>query len=56
MLLQGAARLRFGGIHYTTLGTMVEDARQESSGFSTMDVLDDETIRVSGFRKQATYN
>jgi hypothetical protein len=41
-------RVRLGGIHYTTLVAMVEDARTESSDFSTMDVLDDETIRVSG--------
>jgi len=44
------------GIHYTTLVAMVEGAGPESSGYSLVDVHDDETIRVTGFRKQANYD
>jgi predicted phosphodiesterase len=44
------------GIHYTTLVAMVEGAGPDNSGFSMMDVLEDGTIRVTGFRKQASYN
>ena len=44
------------GIHYCTLVAMVEGAGPDNNGYSTMDVLADGTIRVTGFRKQATYN
>ena len=44
-----------GGIHYTTLVAMVEGPGPDSSGYSLMDVFDDGTIRVTGFRKQAKY-
>lgn len=46
---------QIAGIHYTTLVAMVEGAGPENSGFSTLDVLDDGTIRLAGFRKQAHY-
>jgi len=45
-----------GGIHYATLVAMVEGAGTDSNGYSTMDVLEDGTIRFTGFRKQATYH
>jgi alkaline phosphatase len=44
------------GIHFCTLVAMVEGGGQESNGYSTMDVLADGAIRVTGFRKQANYN
>ena len=44
-----------GGIHSTTLVAMVEGAGPNNNGYSTMDVLDDGTIRVNGFRKQDNY-
>jgi alkaline phosphatase len=43
------------GIHYTTLLAMVEGPGPDNSGYSTLDVLADGTIRLSGFRKQANY-
>ena len=45
-----------GGIHYATLVAMVEGAGPDNNGYSMMDVLDDGTIRLTGFRKQANYN
>lgn len=44
-----------GGIHYTTLVAMVEGAGPDNSGYSMMDLLEDGTIRVTGFRKQTNY-
>jgi len=43
------------GIHYCTLVAMVEGAGPESNGYSLIEVLQDDTIRVTGFRKQANY-
>lgn len=43
------------GIHYATLVAMVEGAAPDNNGFSTLDVLNDGTIRLTGFRKQASY-
>jgi len=43
------------GVHYITLVAMVEGAGPENNGYSTMDLLADGTIRVTGFRKQANY-
>lgn len=45
-----------GGIHYTTLVAMVEGAGLDNNGYSTLEVLENGTIQVTGFRKQATYN
>lgn len=42
-------------IHYTTLVAMVEGPGPESSGYSTLDVLNDDTLRLTGFRNQANY-
>lgn len=44
------------GIHYCTLQAMVEGAGPESSGYSTIEINDQQTIRVAGFRKQANHN
>ena len=43
------------GIHYATLVAMVEGPGPAGNGYSTMDVLNDGTIRLTGFRKQAHY-
>lgn len=44
------------GIHYCTLQAMVEGAGPESSGYSSIEIDDQNTIRVTGFRKQANYS
>lgn len=43
------------GIHYCTLVAMVEGSGPQNNGYALMDVLEGGAIRVSGFRKQATY-
>jgi alkaline phosphatase len=45
-----------GGIHYCTLVAMVEGTGAENSGFSLMDIFDGGTIRLTGFRKQSSYD
>lgn len=44
------------GIHYCTLVAMVEGSGVENNGFSLLDLFDDGTIRLTGFRKQAKYD
>jgi len=44
-----------GGIHYATLVAMVEGRGPDSNGYGTLDLAADGTIRLSGFRRQATY-
>lgn len=43
------------GIHYCTLVAMVEGSGAESSGYSVMEIEPNGTIRLSGFRKQKSY-
>ena len=43
------------GIHYCTLVAMVEGSGAESSGSATVDLDEDGTVRVHGFRRQADY-
>lgn len=43
------------GIHYCTLMAMIEGSGAENNCYSTMDVFEDGTIRLTGFRKQANY-
>lgn len=43
------------GIHYCTLVAMVEGSGVQNSGYSIMEIADNGTIRVSGFRKQSDY-
>lgn len=43
------------GIHYCTLVAMVEGSGEGNNGYSLMDVFDDGTIRLTGFRKQSKY-
>lgn len=47
---------QISGIHYCTLVAMIEGAGLENNGYSTMDLLENGTIRVTGFRKQANYD
>ena len=44
------------GIHYVTLVAMVEGSGAENSGYASVDLGGDETIRVHGFRRQADYS
>lgn len=44
-----------GGIYYCTLVAMVEGSGADNSGYSLLELWTDGTIRVSGFRKQASY-
>ncbi len=44
------------GIHYCTLQAMVEGAGPESSGYSLIEIDDQSTIRLTGFRKQANHS
>ena len=43
------------GIHYCTLVAMVEGAGKENNGYSLMDVFEDGSIRLTGFRQQSRY-
>ena len=43
-----------GGIHYCTLVAMVEGSGAENNGYSLMDIRPDGTIRLTGFRRQAS--
>ena len=45
-----------GGIHYCTLVAMVEGSGEENNGYATMDLFDDGTIRIAGFRRQKSYD
>jgi alkaline phosphatase len=44
-----------GGIHYATIVAMVEGSGAENNGYSRLDVSRDGTIRVTGFRRQKSY-
>ena len=43
------------GIHYCVLAAMIEGAGEKNNAYSTMDLFEDGTIRISGFRKQKGY-
>jgi alkaline phosphatase len=42
-------------IHYCTLVAMVEGSGAENNGYTVMNITSDRTIRVNGFRQQASY-
>lgn len=44
------------GIHYCTLVAMVEGSGVDNNGFSLMDMFDSGTIRLTGFRRQSSYD
>ncbi len=43
-----------GGIHYTTLVAMVEGAGADSNGYSTLNLLANGALSLTGFRKQVS--
>jgi predicted phosphodiesterase len=45
-----------GGIHYCTLVAMVEGSGAENNGYSVMEITEEGTIWLSGFRKQNEYH
>lgn len=44
-----------GGIHYCTMRAVVDQAGLENNGYALVDLYDDGSIRVDGFRKQKDY-
>ncbi len=44
------------GIHYCVLVAMVEGSGAENNAYSTMDLFDEGTIRITGFQQQDTYD
>jgi alkaline phosphatase len=40
------------GIHYVTLVAMIEGSGAENNGYSRLELMDDGSLRVVGFRKQ----
>lgn len=45
-----------GGIHYATLVAMVEGSGAENNGYSTAELWPGGVIRITGFRKQKSYD
>ena len=45
-----------GGIHYCTLVAMVEGTGDNSNGYSVLEISQDGSIRLNGFRKQRGYD
>jgi alkaline phosphatase len=43
------------GIHYCTIAAMVEGSGEENNAFATVDIFADDSIRVTGFYRQASY-
>lgn len=43
---------QIAGIHYCTLVGMVEGSGLESSGYSMLDIMPDDSLRLHGFRRQ----
>ena len=43
-----------GGIHYCTLVAMVEGSGPQSNGYSLLEIASDGTIKLNGFRNQAS--
>lgn len=44
------------GIHYCTLVAMVEGSGLANNGYSTLDLLEDGSLQLNGFRKQQDYH
>lgn len=43
------------GVHYCTLVAMVEGSGEEDNAYSVLTILDDQTLKLEGFRKQQDY-
>ena len=44
------------GIHYCVHRAMIEGSGKDNNGYSTLDLFADNTIRITGVRKQKNYN
>ena len=44
------------GVHYVTLSAMVEGSGEENNAYAILDVLRNNGIRITGFRKQKSYD
>lgn len=44
---------QIAGIHYVTLVAMIEGTGPENNGYSILEVMPDQSLRLTGFRKQA---
>lgn len=44
------------GIHYVTLVAMVEGSGGENNGYSILEIRNDESFQIEGFRQQTSYN
>jgi alkaline phosphatase len=44
-----------GGLHYCTMSAMVEGSGTENNAYAVLDILPDNAIRITGFRKQKSY-
>lgn len=44
-----------GGIHYCTLVAMVEGSGEQNNGYALLDVLPGDILRLTGFRKQRSF-
>jgi predicted phosphodiesterase len=47
---------QIGGIHYCTLLAMVEGSGAENNGYSLLEIEANNTIRLTGFRKQTSHH
>jgi alkaline phosphatase len=48
--------LEIQGIHYCTIAAMVEGSGEQNNAFATVDLFADESMRVTGFDRQASYD
>ena len=44
------------GIHYCVLAAMIEGSGAKNNGYSTMDVFENGTLKITGHRRQKNYN
>ncbi len=44
---------QIAGIHYVTLVAMIEGTGPENNGYSILEVMADQSLRIAGFRRQA---
>ena len=46
---------KIGGLHYCTMSAVVEGSGPKNNAYAMMDILPSDAIRISGFRKQKSY-
>ena len=44
-----------GGIHYCVIRAVVDGSGRDENGYAVVDVYDDGSLRIEGFRKQVDY-